>query len=209
MRKKQEQKFLSCILCIVLTVAMALFTTGCNGSTVKKDSPDAQIEEGADKEAGETQTQADTSGAQTDGNAQSDADGDVQNDTDEDAQSDAGGAQTDGDAQSGADGVQASVYGEGSTQFLFTVVDKDGEETRMEIHTDKKTVGEALEELGIIEGEESEYGLFVKTVNGITADYEKDGMYWAFYINDEYAQSGVDATDITEGDSYAMKLEKA
>ncbi|MDE6889840.1 MAG: DUF4430 domain-containing protein [Eubacterium sp.] len=193
MRKKQDQKFLSCILCIVLTVAMALFTTGCNGSTAKKGSPDAQTEEGADKEAadkeaGETQTQADTSGAQTDGDAQSDADG---------------------DAQSDADGVQASVYGEGSTQFLFTVVDKDGEETRMEIHTEKKTVGEALEELGIIEGEESEYGLFVKTVNGITADYEKDGMYWAFYINDEYAQSGVDATDITEGDSYAMKLEKA
>lgn len=96
--------------------------------------------------------------------------------------------------------------GEGGTEFLFTVVDKDGSETQFEIHTDKEIVGEALTELGLIEGEESKYGLYVETVNGITADYDKDGVYWAFYVNDEYAVSGVDATVITEGDVYAFKV---
>ena len=47
----------------------------------------------------------------------------------------------------------------------------------------------------------------MKTVNGITADYDTDGVYWAFYVNDEYATSGVDVTEITEGDSYALKVE--
>ena len=68
-------------------------------------------------------------------------------------------------------------------------------------------VGEALQELNLIDGEEGEYGLFVKTVNGITADYDTDGVYWAFYVNGEYATSGVDVTQITEGDSYALKVE--
>ena len=85
--------------------------------------------------------------------------------------------------------------------------DKEGNETQFEIHTDKEIVGEALLELELIAGEESEYGLYVKTVNGITADYDKDGVYWAFYVNGEYAQSGVTSTPITEGDSYSFKVE--
>ncbi|MCM1065208.1 MAG: DUF4430 domain-containing protein [Eubacterium sp.] len=103
--------------------------------------------------------------------------------------------------------AEPEQLGEGSTVFLFTVVDKDGSETPFEIHTDKDTVGAALLEVGLIAGDESEYGLYVKTVNGITADYDKDGVYWAFYINGEYASTGVDATAVTEGDSYSFKVE--
>lgn len=101
------------------------------------------------------------------------------------------------------------VMGEGDTQFAFAVVDQTGGETLFEIHTDEETVGAALLELGLIEGEESMYGLYVTTVNGITIDYEQDGAYWAFYINGEYAVSGVDATAITEGETYSFKVEKA
>ena len=117
--------------------------------------------------------------------------------------------QSDENAHEAESGAQASisVLGTGSTEFSLTVTDKEGSETQFEIHTDKQTVGDALLELGLIEGEESEYGLYVKTVNGITADYDTDGVYWAFYINGEYASSGVDSTDITEGDSYSFKVE--
>ena len=69
-------------------------------------------------------------------------------------------------------------------------------------------MGEALLELELIEGDESEYGLYVKTVNGITADYDEDGTYWAFYIGGEYAQTGVDSTPVTEGEEYSFKVEK-
>ena len=121
---------------------------------------------------------------------------------------DSGAASGDAGAQAGAE-VQreGGELGEGSKEFALTVTDKDGNETQFEIHTDKETVGEALQELNLIDGEEGEYGLFVKTVNGITADYDADGVYWAFYVNGEYAASGVDVTQITEGDSYALKVE--
>ena len=78
-----------------------------------------------------------------------------------------------------------------------------------EIHTDKTIVGEALQELGLLEGEEGAYGLYVTVVDGIRADYDKDGVYWAFYIDGEYAMSGVDKKEIEAGRSYAFKVEKA
>lgn len=103
--------------------------------------------------------------------------------------------------------TDVTVLGEGATVFSFTVEDGDGNQTNFEIHTDATTVGDALTELGLIEGEESEYGLYVKTVNGITADYDTDGKYWAFYVDGAYAQAGVDATEITDGASYAFRVE--
>lgn len=100
-----------------------------------------------------------------------------------------------------------SVIGEGETSFSFSVTDAEGNESLFEVHTDQTTVGAALQECNMIEGEDSEYGLYVKTVNGITADYDTDGTYWAFYIDGEYAAAGVDATDIKEGSVYAFKVE--
>ena len=101
-----------------------------------------------------------------------------------------------------------SVLGEGDTEFAFTVVDADGNEISCTILTDEETVGAALLSLGLIAGEDSEYGLYVKSVNGITADYDADGTYWAFYENDQYAMAGVDTTAIVPGTEYSFRVEK-
>lgn len=100
-----------------------------------------------------------------------------------------------------------NILGQGATKFFFSVIEADGKETVFEIHTDKKIVGEALLELNLIDGEQGDYGLYVKTVNGITVDFDKDGKYWAFYVGGEYAMSGVDSTEITAGSTYAFKVE--
>ena len=119
------------------------------------------------------------------------------------------GVRTEGQEQADEKEKQAgNVLGAGDMEFPVTVTDQEGNTIEFEIHTDQETVGDALEEVGMIEGEEGEYGLYVKTVNGITLDYDEDGLYWAFYINDEYAQTGVDATPIKEGESYSFKAEK-
>ena len=99
------------------------------------------------------------------------------------------------------------VVGEGQTTFLFNVTDADGNKTDFEVHTDKTTVGDALLELDLIAGDSSAYGLYVKTVNGVTVDYDTDGKYWAFYVNDEYASAGVDSTEISESTVYSFKVE--
>ncbi len=91
--------------------------------------------------------------------------------------------------------------------FTLEVTDLDGKVTKREISTDKQTVGEALLEQGLISGDVGDYGLYVKTVDGLTLDYETDGKYWAFYVDGEYAMAGVDSTDITDGSTYAFKPE--
>ena len=117
------------------------------------------------------------------------------------------------DPQTSAPAIQPGgaipVLGEGENVFVFSIFGFDGKETAYEIHTDKTIVGEALQELGLLAGEESAYGLFVTEVGGIRADYDKDGIYWAFYVDGEYAMSGVDKTEIEAGRSYAFKVEKA
>ncbi len=76
------------------------------------------------------------------------------------------------------------------------------------VHTDADTVGAALLEHELIAGDEGPFGLYVKAVNGVVADYDTDGSYWAFYINGEYAVTGVDTTKITEGDTYQLVYTK-
>ena len=76
------------------------------------------------------------------------------------------------------------------------------------IKTDKDTVGEALAEHGLISGDEGPYGLYVKVVNGITADYDVDRSYWSFNIGGEYSLTGVDTTEITEGITYQLEYVK-
>ncbi len=76
------------------------------------------------------------------------------------------------------------------------------------IRTDKETVGAALIEQGLLEGEEGPYGLYVKKVNGMLADYGRDQSYWAFYLDGEYAMTGVDGTRISEGAVYQLVYTK-
>ena len=111
-------------------------------------------------------------------------------------------------AVSTTEAPKATVLGKGEKKLNFTVTDLEGNETAFEINTDKKTVGEALLDLELIAGDQGDYGLYVKTVNGITLDYDKDGAYWAFYVNGEYGATGVDSTDIVAGTTYTFKAEK-
>ncbi len=100
-----------------------------------------------------------------------------------------------------------SSVAEDEKSFTFTVTTAKGEEKSFEIKSDKETVGAALLEEKLISGDDSEYGLYVKTVDGETHDYETDGKYWAFYVNGEYGEKGVDQTPITDGATYSFKAE--
>ena len=111
-------------------------------------------------------------------------------------------------AANGAETVpqaDGSVLGDGSKVFDVTIVDQEDVETTLEIHTDQETVGAALLELGLIAGEESEFGMFVKTVDGETADDSKQ-EWWCLTKGGETWTSGVDSTEIADGDAFEFTL---
>ncbi len=104
--------------------------------------------------------------------------------------------------------LEPVVVGEGETAFSLKVTHSDGAYSLYTVNTDKKTVGEALIEQNIISGDDGPYGLYVKTVDYETLDYDTDKMYWSFYENGNYAAKGVDQTPITDGATYEFKAEK-
>ena len=110
-------------------------------------------------------------------------------------------------APAAAPSSQAEL-GSGSKSFTLLTADKEGNEASFLIRTDCETVGAALQALGLIAGDEGPYGLYVKTVNGVTVDYDKDKAYWCFSVDGEMAMSGVDQTEIVPGSVYAFRIEK-
>lgn len=100
-----------------------------------------------------------------------------------------------------------TTLGEGKTTFKLEVK-VENKSVFLTINTDKDTVGAALLENKVIEGEESQYGLYIKKVNGITADYDIDKSYWAFYVDGEYASSGADTTKIEKDKTYKLEYAK-
>ncbi len=93
---------------------------------------------------------------------------------------------------------------EGMKSFTVEIVHKDGTSKKLELKSDKEFLGEVLDEKGLIEYEEGQYGKFILKADGEKAVFEEDGAYWGFFIGEEYAMLGVDQTPIEEGKAYRL-----
>lgn len=177
---KNTRKLLSVILALALAITLAFSLIGCD--IVETE--------------GETTEAPKTTAAETEAPATDDATTEIETNKVEKA-----------GLWENATYLNDMTFGNGSKTLCVEV--KVGDDTvTFTVKTDKETVGEALMEHGLIEGDEGQYGLYVKKVNGILADYDVDQSYWAFYINGEYAMSGVDATDIDTSATYKLEYTK-
>lgn len=94
----------------------------------------------------------------------------------------------------------------GDKEIAVEVVHGDGSTKTFDIATDSENLRGALEqEEGLIVGEESDYGLFVTTVDGETADAAAE-QWWCFTKGGEMLNTGVDDTMIADGDHYEITL---
>ena len=91
----------------------------------------------------------------------------------------------------------------GDKAYTLTVVDAEGNETVHELQTDEEMLGAALLNEGLIAGEDSEFGLFVKTVDGITASGDE---WWCLTIDGKETETGVDSTPVEDGGKYEFTL---
>ena len=97
-----------------------------------------------------------------------------------------------------------TVEGDGSAKkFSVTVVHADGSEKKLDYETDAAKLGGFLEEQGLIQSEGADDGMF-HTVDGEKADWNVNQSYWAFYVGEEYAISGIYDTAIEAGAAYKL-----
>lgn len=99
---------------------------------------------------------------------------------------------------------------QGAKSITIEVVDNNGASTVYDVHTDAEYLRQAMEEAKGLEfsGAESEYGMMVETVNGITADYNVDQSYWGFFVNGEYCNYGIETQPVTDGDAFRIVYSK-
>ncbi len=103
--------------------------------------------------------------------------------------------------------VEKTTLGQGKTAIDFAV-SADGKKVEFVINTDKETLADALVEVGLVEGEDGPYGLYVKKVNGITADYDKDQSWWGLNVNGESSMTGASEVKVKAGDKYEFVYSK-
>lgn len=92
----------------------------------------------------------------------------------------------------------------GAKQITVEVVGKESSRT-VEIQTDEEYLGAALQQEGLIEGQESEYGLFITTVDGYTAD-DAAQEWWCITKGGQDVNTGADSTPIADGDQFEITL---
>ena len=109
-------------------------------------------------------------------------------------------------ASSEAASAEAS---EAKVKAQFTVTGADGESQTFDLEvTDGEKLSDALAEAGIISADEAAAG-FVTTVNGETADWDKDSAWWCLTdASGEMTAVGVADIELHDGDRYAFTYTK-
>jgi len=92
---------------------------------------------------------------------------------------------------------------EGMKHITVEVCHGNGTTNTFIYDTDAEYLGELLREEGLLAGSESEFGLFVDTVDGEKADYAVNQSWWQLTCNGESAQTGADQVVIEDGSTYA------
>ena len=98
----------------------------------------------------------------------------------------------------------------GEKSITIEVINSEQELTTYEVETNAGFLRQAMEEADGLEfsGTEGDYGIMLSTVNGETADYNKNGAYWSIMVNGEYGNYGIDQQPLADGDVYQIVYTK-
>lgn len=104
--------------------------------------------------------------------------------------------------------TEDTTLGNGNTTFTLIVEHINDKKVTFTISTDKAILSDALTEVGILEGHDDIYGLYIDSVNGVTHDFNTDKTYWAIYEGNNYASTGIDFITIVNGATYKLVASK-
>ena len=92
----------------------------------------------------------------------------------------------------------------GLKSITVTVVHSDKSEKTVAFQTEKDYLGDLLLSEGLAAGEQGQFGLYIKEVDGEVADYSVNGAYWALFEGDNYATQGADTTPLIDGARFRL-----
>lgn len=105
-------------------------------------------------------------------------------------------------AFAGCGEAKGNSSGGAQKTVTLTVVHKDGSTKELKLETDADNLREAAKD--VIDGEESDMGLYVLTVDGETVN-EDNQEWWCLTDKDgNMTPTGVDDTKISDGDAFTF-----
>ena len=91
----------------------------------------------------------------------------------------------------------------GSKTITVEVVHKDESRKEFKITTSAENLRGALDQENLVQGSESEYGLYIETVDGETAD-SANQEWWAVTKDGTMTETGVEGVMIADGEHYEL-----
>lgn len=98
-------------------------------------------------------------------------------------------------------------FGEGA-KTAYVEVKADDKSITFTLKTDKENLADALLEHKLVEGDDSQFGLYIKKVNGILADYDINKSYWSLCKDGQALMTGASDTKISDGEHYELVYTK-
>ena len=93
----------------------------------------------------------------------------------------------------------------GTKEISISVIHADQTENTYTYLTDAEYLGEVLLENELAKGDITDYGLFISTVDGETADNSKQ-QWWCITKGGEQVNNGADTLPIIDGDQFELTL---
>ena len=103
--------------------------------------------------------------------------------------------------------TEDTSHGEGALTYTLLVTMEE-HSVRLTVSTDEKNLARALLQTGIVEGDDGEFGLYIKRVNGILADYDVNGAYWGIWVDGVATSTGADGITVEDGKTYELRYSK-
>lgn len=176
---KKKTALVAAILC-----ALSLTLTGCDKKGTSSDSQSTA--------ASTTQSSTEESSAETPSGS------DNVSSTDENSGDSASGSVWDS-----AKYKEDTTLGEGAVTVKIEVTAAEKTVT-LTVKTDETNLEKILTLNSLVEGDESEFGLYIKSVNGIRADYDLDHAYWAIQKDGAPTPTGANGITVADGETYAL-----
>ncbi len=93
----------------------------------------------------------------------------------------------------------------GAKEITVTVVHADETSKDFVYQTDAAYLGEVLKSEELVEGTEGEFGMFITSVDGETADDSKE-QWWCITKDGEVLNTSADQTPIEDGEKFELTL---
>ena len=97
---------------------------------------------------------------------------------------------------------------DGIITITVNITHADGTKNAIVVPTDCKYLSDALVEAEVVEGETSAYGFMITKVDGEEANYDRDGAYWSIEKDGAAIMTLASATEIANGEVYALVYTK-